>query len=164
MKTQLTQPQINSLVSAIETTGARLFRNEHGDATSNAQRNLSGRTHYVDADTLKWHKSRVLSTAILADGLLCRITESCAIDMNNTKRGTRCVVFDVFGTAVYHPDLENTFKNSDKARDAAASAEIDLVAHYREAIKSKLYWLAQDAAKMETALSLLAVSPASAAA
>lgn len=164
MKTQLTQPQISALSEAVKATGARLFTSQSSNPKWNAQRALSGLTHYAEDDTLKWHKARILSTAILADGLLFRITESCALDMNNTKRGTRCVVFDVFGTAVYRPGLENTFKTSDRARDAAADTEIDLVAHYREAIKSKLYWIAQDAAKMETALSLLAVSPAEVAA
>lgn len=164
MKTQLTQPQISALAEAVKATGARLFTQQSSDPKHNAQRALSGITHYADDDTLKWHKARILSTAILAEGLLFRIAESCALDMNNTKRGTRCVVFDVFGTAVYRPDLENTFKTSDKARTVAAETEIDLVAHYREAIKSRLHWLTQDAAKMETALSLLAVSPVAVAA
>lgn len=31
-----------------------LYRNEASDPRDNAQRNLSGRTHYVDDDTLRW--------------------------------------------------------------------------------------------------------------
>lgn len=154
------------LIEAVKASGARLFQSESGDPTNNAQRNLSGRTHYVDADTLLWHKSRVLSTAILADGLLFRITESCALDMHNTKRGKRCVVFDVFGTAVCRPDLESTFTSSDAARNASARevAALDLAAHYREALTSKLHWVEQDAEKLKTALAMIAAQPAAVAA
>ncbi len=154
------------LIEAVKASGARLFRWESGDPTNDAQRNLSGRTHYVDADTLRWHKSRVLSADILADGLLFRITESCALDMNNTRRGKRCVVFDVFGTAVCRPDLESTFTSSDAARNASARevAAVDLAAHYREALTSKLHWVEQDAEKLKTALAMIAAQPAAVAA
>lgn len=155
MKTNLTDTQRNALIEAVKATGARLFTNESCDPTSNAQRNLIGRTHYVDADTLKWHKSRVLSTAILEGGLLFRITESCALDMHNTKRGKRCVVFDVFGTTVERPDLDHTFTTSDAARNAASKAEIDLIAHYQEAIKSNLYWAEDEGAKLHKAQAML---------
>jgi len=156
MKTNLTPEQLKSLSLAIKEAGGRLFTNESSDPSHNAQRNLVGRTHYVDADTLKWHKSRVLSTAILADGLLFRITESCALDMHNTSRGKRCVVFDVFGTVVNRADLEHTFKTSDAARNASNKEEIDLVAHYTEALKSKIHWLRSGLEKMESALVMLA--------
>jgi len=150
------------LIDAVKAFGARLFQSESSDPTSNAQRNLSGRTHYVDTDTLRWHKSRVLSTAILADGLLFRITESCALDMHNTKRGKRCVVFDVFGTTVCRPDLESTSATSDAARNASNRevAALDLAAHYRDALVSKLHWFELDAEKIRFALALLATPPA----
>lgn len=163
MKTNLTPEQLAAITEAVRATGARLYTNESSDPTCNAQRNLSGRTHYVDADTLKWHKSRVLSTAILEGGLLFRITESCALDMHNTSRGFRCVVFDVFGFTVERPALNATFRTSDQARNACAKVEIDLVAHYQEAIKSKLYWAEQDAAKLRAAQSAIS-APATVAA
>ncbi len=153
MKTIQTDDQIKSLVQIVEAAGGRLFCHESGDPKYNAQHNLVGRTHYVDTDTLRWHKSRVLSTAILAGGLLFRITESCALDMHNTRRGKRCVVFDVFGTVVSRPDLEGTFSTSDAARNASNREEIDLAAHYREALASRLHWAEQDAAKAKAALS-----------
>lgn len=136
MKTTQTPEQIKTLCEVVTAAGGRLFRHESGDPKYNAQRNLMGRTHYVDTDTLRWHKSRVLSTAILADGLLFRITESCALNMHNTSRGKRCAVFDVFGTIVSRPDLENTFSTSTAAENASKREEIDLAAHYREAIAS----------------------------
>jgi len=37
----------------------KLFTRESGDPKTNAQRNLMGRTHYVDDATLRFHASRV---------------------------------------------------------------------------------------------------------
>ncbi len=40
-----------------------LYRSESNNPKWNAQSNLSGRTHYVDEDTLRWHKSRATGQA-----------------------------------------------------------------------------------------------------
>lgn len=47
-----------------------LYRNESSDAKTNAQRNLCGRTHYVDEDTLRWHKSRVLDAVLYSEAIM----------------------------------------------------------------------------------------------
>lgn len=96
----------------------RLYRNESSDPKTNAQRNLCGRTHYVDDETLRWHKSRVLSARVVDEGLLFAIVTSDALDMNNTKRGYRFVVFDVFGTVLERPKLEESYRTSEKAAKA----------------------------------------------
>ncbi len=93
----------------------QLYRNEGSNAKVNAQRNLMGRTHYVDDDTLRWHKSRVLTARPVDDGLLFAITTSDALDMNNTRRGFRFVIFDVFGHVVQRPDLEHAAKRHEQA-------------------------------------------------
>lgn len=93
----------------------RLYRSESSDPYHSAERNLSGRTHYVDRDTMKYFHSRVTASRVLADGLLFCITERVALDPHNKTRGVRCVVFDILGTTVYRPDLESTFSNSHKA-------------------------------------------------
>lgn len=77
----------------------------------NAQQNLIGRTHYVDDDTLCFHKSRILQTHVVDQGLLFCLIESCALDMNNTARGFRYVIFDIFGKVISRVDLENSFKS-----------------------------------------------------
>jgi len=155
MKLQNTPEQIKAIAEALKAMRVSLFTNKSCDAKYNAQQNLSGRTHYVEDDTLRWHHSRVNSAGHRADGLLFCITESVALDMHNRSRGTRCVVFDVFGTTVYHPDLENTFKTSAQAQKACAATEFDLVAHYAEAIKSKLYWVRQEVTALESAADAL---------
>jgi len=93
----------------------RLYRSESSDPYHNAERNLSGRTHYVDRDTMKCFHARVTASRVLADGLLFGITESVALDLHNKTRGKRCVVFDILGTVVYRPDLASTFNTSHKA-------------------------------------------------
>lgn len=102
-----------------------LYRNEGSDPKYNAQRNLSGRTHYVDDDTLRWHKSRIISARAVDNGLLFAIVTSDALDMNNTRRGFRFVIFDLFGNVI-----ERTSIDSDKAtgdpgpyRTSAAAAK-----------------------------------------
>lgn len=150
MKILNTPEQVHALVAALKPLHVKLFTHESGDPKYNAQQNLSGRTHYVDDDTLRWHKSRVLSSGIIGNawGLLFSITTSDALDMHNTSRGFRCVVFDVFGTAVYRPDLDSTYCTSKAAQKARNEAEFDLVAHYRQAIESKLYYAEQEAASL----------------
>lgn len=96
----------------------QLYRNESSNAKWNAQRNLQGRTHYVDDDTMRFHKSRIIASRDTDNGLLFWLIESCALDMNNSKRGFRFVIFDVFGTVLERPDLESTYSTSDKARKA----------------------------------------------
>lgn len=95
-----------------------LYCNESSNPKWNAQRNLSGRTHYVDDETLRWHKSRVLSARHTDNGLLFAIVTSDALDMNNTKRGFRYVIFDLFGTVLSRVTLEEAFKTSEAATKA----------------------------------------------
>ncbi len=104
-----------------------LYREEAGDPKLNAQRNLMGRTHYVDNDTLRFHKSRVLSTAIADSGLLFAIITAEALDYNNTKRGCRFVIFDVLGYVVDRTSIEGAYRTREQARKAmwAALNEID---------------------------------------
>lgn len=92
-----------------------LYRNQASDPKSNAQRNLLGRTHYVDDDTLRFHKSRISSARMVDNGLLFAIVTSDALDMNNTRRGFRYVVFDVFGTVVSRCALEDACRRSEQA-------------------------------------------------
>jgi hypothetical protein len=92
---------------------------------SNAQLNLAGKTHYVDSDTLRFHKSRILETHITDNGLLFALIESCAADMDNTKRIFRPVIFDLLGNVISRPTLENSFntrKQANKALWGAISA------------------------------------------
>src|SRR5690349_5873602 len=155
MKTTTETKEIDAILAALAAIHVRPFGQESGDPKHNAQRNLNGKTHYVDDDTLRWHKSRVLSARHLHGGLLFRIITSDAQDMHNTRRGFRAVVFDVFGTTVFRPNLENATKTKDAAFNASERETIDLVAHYREAIASELRHREESANEMKQALELL---------
>lgn len=127
-----------------------LYRQESSDAKHNAQRNLSGRTHYVDEDTLRFHKSRVLSAHETCDGLIFYIITSDALNYQNTRRGFRYVIFDVFGTVLDRPGLEHAYRTSEQAKKAmwAAVNALDPVAHTLKAIERQEK---QHAAEMERA-------------
>src|SRR6185369_14572061 len=136
-----------------------LFSNKSSDPKNNAQRNLQGRTHYVDDDTLRWHKSRVLSARHVDNGLLFAIVTSDALDMHNTKRGFRYVIFDIFGTVLDRPNLEETYTSSERATKAmwAALNAIDAKAHTfaainkaREAYAAEMDYLTAQVNKLET--------------
>src|ERR1039457_2523561 len=100
MKTNITNEQIEAIKKALAVIHVRTFDCKSCDPKYNAQRNLSGITHYVDDDTLKSHHSRVISAGHSHGGLVFNITTSDALDMHNTKRGFRRVVHDVFGTCI----------------------------------------------------------------
>lgn len=114
----------------------RTYREESSDEKTNAQRNLSGRTHYVDDGTLKFHHARILYTRVHAAGLLFALVESVALDMRNTERGFRYAIFDICGNVLSRPSLEDCFKTSEQARKSmyAALNQIDAIAVSRAAI------------------------------
>jgi len=95
-----------------------LYSNESSNPKFNAQRNLSGRTHYVDDDTLKFHRSRVLSSRCTDGGLLFAIVTSDGLNYENTRRGYRFAIFDVFGTILERPTLYEAYRTSAQATKA----------------------------------------------
>jgi len=124
-----------TLAAIVADTGATLYRDRYyGNPTAVAQDQLSGRTHYVDPDTLRYFRSRIVSAAPVADGLLFRIIESASIDPDHTRRGFRFVVFDVWGWVVERPAMDDMVRTSDKARAAFYDwlGTFDVTAYYSE--------------------------------
>ena len=93
----------------------KLYENSSSYAKVNAQNNLMGRTHYVDDSTLRFHKSRILKAKATVDGLLFYLIESCAADMDNTRRIFRHVIFDITGNTVSRPSLDEGCKTRAQA-------------------------------------------------
>lgn len=151
-----TPEQLAAIEAALLKIHVRPFDTKSSDAKYNAQRNLSGLTHYVDDDTLRFHKSRVQCASTLANGLLFYICTSDALDMHNSRRGFRYVVFDVFGTTVSRPDLESAKATRAAARREFEKLEFDVVAHYAAALAHNLERMRGDLAELETALSMVA--------
>ena len=136
MTTNTTPEQIRAIRKALDKVRIP-FDCKSPVAKYNAQRNLKGLTHYVDDDTLRFHHAKVLSAYHLFDGLLFFLLESCALDMHNTKRGFRAVVFDVFGTIVSRPNRKECCSTSKAALKASEKEAIDLMAHYKSVLSTE---------------------------
>ena len=92
------------------------YRDDYGsDQKYKAQKNLAGRTHYVDDDTLRYFRSRILACRIHDDGTLLSIVESFSVNPDHSERAFRAVVFDIEGTTVFRPDIEHAHKTRKSA-------------------------------------------------
>ena len=116
-----------NLQTTLDTLGIRPYLNESSYPINDAQRNLAGRTHYVDDDTMRYFKARINHASGYDDGLTYAILESVAHP--SLGRVHRPVIFDVFGTVICKRD--NYYKTSDQARKAmyAILNAHDAVAH-----------------------------------
>lgn len=113
--------KIETIKNAIKALGFYPFREESSYPLNQAQRNLSGRTHYVDDDTLKGFGSRILETHITDEGLFFGLVES--VKNYDGTRYFRPVIFDVFGTVANDRlSISNGFKTR---KQAAAQFWID---------------------------------------
>lgn len=143
----------NTLANLLSDSGARLFRHESTNATSNAQQNLRGRTFYAEPDTLKWHHARILSSRDIWSGAGFMVVESVSLDWDNTKRGYRFAVFNVFGDVIEREDLEHTWKTADGARKSFWKwlETSDPFAHYLTALESRARVLEWESAALRNA-------------
>lgn len=123
-----------------------------------AQEHLCGRTHYVDDDTLRFHHAKILDCGISDNGLLCWLIESVSLDMRNTQRGFRYVVFDVFGNVISRVDLENSYKTSKAALKACREylATVDAKAITKQAILDRKKQDAREYSYLEEQLKAIA--------
>lgn len=144
MKTAKLTPEIKAarLPSAMNSAGVRLYRCESSYPEYDAPRNLQGRTHYADADTLKSFKAKILNGGCTKDGLLYWLVESVQSRPDHGGYTRRAVVFDVFGTVVNErADMRETqgewFKDTRKAEDSAFAflKTFDAVTHTARTLK-----------------------------
>jgi len=138
-----------------------LFGDKSNDPKHNAQKNLSGRTHYVNDDTLRFFGSRIISAYPTNDGLFFKIVESVATDHNKSRRGFRVVVFDLFGCAVFRPSFDECTSSSAAAENYYSKKhDTDTWKHYRAELKTRAARLAAQAAAMTEAAATLEGVPA----
>ena len=138
-----------------------LFGHKFSDSKLNAQQNLSGRTHYVDDDTLRFFGSRIVSAYPTDNGLFFKIVESVATDHDKSRRGFRVVVFDLFGCAVFRPSFEECTSSSAAAEKYYSKHyDTDTWKHYRAELKNRAARLAAQAAAMMEAAATLEQVPA----
>ena len=130
----------------------------HGyHSKSVAQKNLVGKTHYVDDDTLRWHKARVLACYAMDHGTLFALIESCALDMHNVKRGFRFVVFDLGGRVLGRAGLEETYPSKKAATKAMWEwvDAFDAVAHYKDRLSADIRRAERDIETMRKTIEAL---------
>jgi len=135
----------------------KLYKNEWSMPKVNAQENLEGRTHYVEPSTLRFFNSRIVSALPVSNGAFYKVVESLSLDHNNTKRGFRAVLFDIFGTVVYRPDLAECFTSTEKANKGFFwwFETFNEVEHYQQAIDGKLKKLENEEGKLSEILQTL---------
>jgi hypothetical protein len=140
------------------TTAANVapFTFKSSDHKRNAQENLQGRTHYAEDETLKFFKARIVSAHADADGLFFKMVESVALDYDNTRRGFRVIVFDLFGQVIYRPSFDECTSTKAAAVVQWMKAEkIDPAAYYRAELKARANRLTNQAAAMLEAAAML---------
>jgi hypothetical protein len=122
-----------------------------------AQKNLEGRTHYVEPSTLRFFNSRIVSALPVSNGAFYKIIESASLDYSNTKRGFRAVLFDIFGTVVYRPDLSECFTSKEKADKGFYwwFETFNEFEHYQQAIDGKLKRIENEENKLSEILQTL---------
>jgi hypothetical protein len=132
------------LMSSLYAANVRPYRNESCRADYDAQRNLQGRTHYVDPDTLRGFQARILNGGHVADGLLYWILESVQSRPQHGGYTRRAIVFDVFGDivndrATLSESQGEWFRDTAKAEQAAAAfiAGFDAVKHTADKLAAK---------------------------
>lgn len=134
--------------------GARPFDHQSYDAKYDAQRSLSGKTHYADDDALKYFNARINRSGNAAGGLLFWIIESVAQDPDNQSRTNRFVVFDLFGTVVNDREhLDAGYSSTDRAKRACQEwiESFDVAAHYKAALVDRAERAKRDAADLAKA-------------
>ena len=157
MKAKIDKPA--RLTAALNFAGVRPYRCESSYPEYDAPRNLQGRTHYVDPDTLKSFRAKILNAGHSKDGLLYWLVESVQSRPNHGGYTRRAVVFDVFGEIVNErADMRETqgewFKDTRKAENAAFDflKSFDATKHTTEKLKAQAKRSIADARKITAAL------------
>ncbi len=130
----------------------RTFEDKSYNPKRNAQINLIGRTHYVDNETLAYFHARVVASGSECSGLIFWIIESHAVDMNNSKREFRFVVFDVGGHVLERAENGSGYRTRSAARKVldAYLKTIDAESLTYAAIEREVRWLEREGEWLKT--------------
>jgi hypothetical protein len=145
------------LTKALNKAGVHLFTDKSSYPLNNAQQNLKGRTHYVDDDTLRYFKSKILESNIIAGGAFFYVIESTSLDMNHSKRGFRYVLFDVFGSVIDRVNLDESWRTKDQAKKAFWKfyGIFDGKQYYKDRLSDKIKTVKYEIESLESGLSFL---------
>ena len=145
------------VINACKAYGAYPYQSKSSYPDSDAQRNLEGRTHYADPDTLRYFKARILRATHSSNGLFYLIQESlkCPLEPFNGSTARRNVVFDVFGSVVNGREVfHKTAVKADKEY-SELRAWIDNEANAESIANTLRENIARDSKHLEEALVIL---------
>ena len=128
---------MSDLISSLRAIGLSPYRHESSYSDRNAVANLKGRTHYYDADTMRYFGAKILDCTVIADGLILATVESVQHPVSG--RGYRPVFFDILGNVFERPDSDVLYKSPAAARKAfdVIRAGLDPIAITRAALERK---------------------------
>jgi hypothetical protein len=143
--------ELETLKNALIAYGAHPYRDDSSYALPRAQRALSGRTHYVDNDTMKYFGCRINACQVDFNGLYCWILES--VSHPSMGRVHRFVLFDVFGTVLTERNnmLRSTRKQAEKDKETFLGS-FDPLAHTEAALRHNV---AHDLKRLAETLTIL---------
>jgi hypothetical protein len=156
----MTPKTAQTIAAALDT---RLFRDaQRSSPVLNAQDALTGLTHYCDPASLRFHRSRIVGACVVSSGAFFKVTETCAQNYQNTRRGYRVVLFDLTGNVIYRPELDEMHRTREQADRAfwAWFNNFDKFAHYRGIFNRKASEMARQIAELNEAAQVLTVAEA----
>ena len=92
------------------------FTNQLSNQKANAQYNLAGLTNYVNDDTLRFFKARILVAYATSCGNYFILVESLPVGGFNAPRQKRSVVFNTKGATIF---TSKAVSKTDKAKKLA---------------------------------------------
>ena len=95
-----------------------LFRDRSSYPLAQAQYNLSGLTHYVADDTLRYFKARIVSCRIVYQGRLLAIVERLPCGSFNGPRRSRFVIFNIAGEVINSDERKTEYRTTEQAEKA----------------------------------------------
>jgi hypothetical protein len=79
----------------------KLFRTKSSNPKIDVQNNLEGLTNYVDPDTMKFFKARIIDCKITSCGQYLILVESLPLGSFDAERKKRAVVFNILGHVLH---------------------------------------------------------------
>ena len=157
-KTELTEETARAIARALNVSR---FERTGYDPKAMAQRNLAGKTHYADDDTLRFFHARINHCRTSHEGLILAIVESVAEDYHNTARGFRFVAFDLFGNVLNNrSSTDELHRKSDKAAAEMLAwlESFDVLAHYKAEMTERAERLKRESADLIKAARVIRVA------
>jgi len=133
---------INAISEAAAALGFYRFEDKSYRADYSAERNLQGKTHYVDADTMRFFSARTLCARALSPLYFIILQSQKSGPGSAAGRVRRVTVFDVFGEVVEQSDDIANAAKADQAYYALCdkwSAPAFAIREAKKSTPSKTY-------------------------